>query len=341
MSRCLGIIVFVGGVALLIACGDAPSGPNPDPPGSPSRLTGPYLGQQPPGIQPELFAPGLVSTGQQEISVCFSPNGGEFYLQLTGPVFRPRYFLFSRLEDTGWTPLRELTLSNFERTDSYPFVSPDGNRLYFCSNQPTGESGARPHHHEICYAERSGDGWGEPVRIDFGGGYGGVGTFPSVAANGNLYFNTTYGDEASDIYVSRYDGTGYSEPERLPDTVNTEEPEFHAFIAPDESYIMFDAPRTEDNFGSNDIYISFRNADGAWLQARNLGATVNGASADLRPFVTRDGRYLFFVSNRSVPAQLPDTPLTYHEIRSLLDRPGNGLQDIYWVSAEVIRNLAP
>jgi hypothetical protein len=30
------------------------------------KLTGPYLGQKPPGMKPEIFAPGIVSTGMYE-----------------------------------------------------------------------------------------------------------------------------------------------------------------------------------------------------------------------------------------------------------------------------------
>lgn len=43
------------------------------------RLTGPYLGQKPPGLIPELFAPGIVSTDALEIEGVFSPNMDEFY----------------------------------------------------------------------------------------------------------------------------------------------------------------------------------------------------------------------------------------------------------------------
>ncbi|MBE0664402.1 MAG: hypothetical protein IH584_01170 [Candidatus Aminicenantes bacterium] len=40
------------------------------------KLTGPYLGQKPPGTTPELFAPGIVSTGLNELNSVFSPDGG-------------------------------------------------------------------------------------------------------------------------------------------------------------------------------------------------------------------------------------------------------------------------
>jgi Tol biopolymer transport system component len=42
-------------------------------------LKGPYLGQKPPGMTPEIFAPGIVSTGLDELNSVFSPDGDEFY----------------------------------------------------------------------------------------------------------------------------------------------------------------------------------------------------------------------------------------------------------------------
>ena len=43
-------------------------------------LTGPHLGQEPPGITPELFAPGIISTKDNiEFAGTFSPDLKEFF----------------------------------------------------------------------------------------------------------------------------------------------------------------------------------------------------------------------------------------------------------------------
>lgn len=70
-----------------------------------------------------------------------------------------------------------------------------------------------------------------------------------------------------------------------------------------------------------------------------MGERVNSESLDLRPFVSWDGKYLFFVSTRMEATELPDSPLTHAAIEEMLSQPANGLQDIYWVSAEVITKL--
>ena len=45
-------------------------------------LKGPYLGQKPPGMKPEIFAPGIISKGYSEYAITFTPNGKELYLWL-------------------------------------------------------------------------------------------------------------------------------------------------------------------------------------------------------------------------------------------------------------------
>jgi hypothetical protein len=119
-----------------------------------------------------------------------------------------------------------------------------------------------------------------------------------VAANGNLYFNGGRNASNSDIYVSRLVDGRYTTPENLGPGVNSDAGDFHPFIAPDETFLLFDSQREQGSFGGNDLYISRRAEDGSWSDAENLGPAVNTASGDLRPFVTGDGKYLFFASSR-------------------------------------------
>jgi hypothetical protein len=48
-----------------------------------SILKGPYLGQKPPGLTPELFAPGIISSGMNEAFLVFAPDYNEIYYDLT------------------------------------------------------------------------------------------------------------------------------------------------------------------------------------------------------------------------------------------------------------------
>jgi len=46
------------------------------------NVSGPYLGQKPPGKTAEIFAPGIISTGHDERIACFSSDGRELYFIL-------------------------------------------------------------------------------------------------------------------------------------------------------------------------------------------------------------------------------------------------------------------
>ena len=321
----------------VLACGGAGSPSVDDAEVSVHDLRGPYLGQPPPGLEPVLFAPGVVSTGSHELSITFSPDGEEVFFFAAGPTYDPGFILHSRLEGGVWTAPREASFSDPGRTDSYPFVTPNGSRVFFGSRRSSRESGEPAHPSEIWFVENSGPDLAAPQKIDFGGDLGGIGTFPSVAANGNLYFSGSHESASPDIYVSRYHDGRYATPENLGPAVNSDAGEYHAFIAPDESYLLFDSQREEGSLGRSDLFISRRQENGSWSQATNLGPAVNTPFSDLRPFVSADGRYLFFASNRTTAELVPAGTQDFETIKHRLLQPGNGLQDIYWVSAEVIR----
>ena len=68
---------------------------------------------------------------------------------------------------------------------------------------------------------------------------------------------------------------------------------------------------------------------------------MNTSFREVDPVVTPDGKYIFFRSNRSIHKSYSETPLTYDEIIKILNSPGNGEGDIYWVDARIIEKLKP
>lgn len=101
--------------------------------------------------------------------------------------------------------------------------------------------------------------------------------------------------------------------------INTGKWTARPFIAPDESYLIWDSER-EGGYGGSDLYISFREEGGAWGPAINMGDAVNSDKRDAYASVTPDGKYILF--NRGVDLE-------------------NNNVDIYWVSADIIEALRP
>ncbi|MCK5148634.1 hypothetical protein KAR48_17905 [bacterium] len=123
----------------------------------------------------------------------------------------------------------------------------------------------------------------------------------------------------------------YTFPERLDEAVNQGGGN-HPYIAPDESYLLFDR--------GDDLVISFRDLDGNWMSPQNLGKQVNSEYMERRPFVTFDGQYLFFSSNKITPT-MGNKPMILQELRKATDGFKNGYQHIYWMDAKIIETLKP
>ncbi|MBL7472037.1 TolB-like translocation protein [Robertkochia sediminum] len=121
--------------------------------------------------------------------------------------------------------------------------------------------------------------------------------YPWLTDSGNLYFAITpHGSSNSDLYVAPYVNGEYKAPRALT-SVNSEHLEGDAFVAPDESYMIFAAFDRQQNLGRSDLFISFRKK-GSWSAPVWLGETINSEGYDGSPFVTKDGRFLIFTSSR-------------------------------------------
>ena len=296
-------------------------------------LKGPYLGQKPPGKTPEIFAPGIISTGYSEGIAAFTPDGKEFYYVLYGAPHMVT--LFMKEENGRWTKPQVASFSGKYNAEFN--ISPDGNKIVFGSWQPLNGIGEPTEIGHAWIVERSGKGWGEPKNLGpslFG--------YPSLALSGNLYTTPILegGLGGEDIWVSKFVNDEYTEPENLGEAVNSKIDEIDPFISPDESFILF-LRRDENGYGGADIFISFRKENGSWTKAKNMGDKINSPAHEYCPTISPDGKYFFFSSNRTIHKNYSETPLTYEEKIRILNSPGNGNGDIYWVDAKIIDEMKP
>ena len=302
-------------------------------------LKGPYLGQKPPGLTAEIFAPGIVSTGHSEFCSVFSPDGSEFYWSLSGAPY-PVIAVMSQYKGR-WT---EPAIASFsgKYLDYDMAFTPDGNRLFFCSRRPLDGNGPPTDHTDFWFVERQGAGWSEPRHLEGPINSKAQEYYPIFAQNGTLYFSSTRpgGFGGGDLYRARFANGTYQEPENLGSSINTENFEGDLFIAPDESYIIVTCYGRSDSLGSGDLYISFRREDGSWSSMKNMGASVNSAANEHCPILSPDGKYLFFSSGRSRHPDYSKEAITYSEKMKMMNSWGNGRnEDIYWIDARIIDNL--
>jgi Tol biopolymer transport system component len=300
-------------------------------------LKGPYLGQKPPGMTPEIFSPDIISSGCHDLDIAISPDGKEIFFTRSGLDWFAT-ILYLKKTENGWQGPMLLPFNKFDKY-KYPFVSPDGKSLLFEKRGPA--SNGLPGNLDIFISEKTRNGWGEPSRLDNGINTENNEGFISMASNGNLYFGADYPHSRGrfDIYMFAPGKEGDSKVTHLENNINSESGEFHAYVAPDESYLIFDSQRP-GGFGQNDLYISFRKIGGKWTKAINMGDRINTPFGDMRPFVSYDRKYFFFCSNRPNPRLKGEkNPLNYKQFMKRINGPGNGSQDIYWVDAKIIDDI--
>jgi Tol biopolymer transport system component len=276
-----------------------------------------YLNQEPPGSTPKLFAPGIVSLEDRyEFGSVFSKDGKEFYYGVEGKN-RP-HIEYMKWEEggwgkDGWGKADELLIS-----DKYgyndPFLSPDDQRLYFISDQAMDGKGEKKDI-DIWYVQREGDGWSEPINAGKEINSPNNEYYISFTKEGTMYYSSNKEAEnirsnRFDIYSSPFAKTSFEASTKLGDAINTEHYEADVFVSPDEDYLIYCAERPDGN-GKGDLYISFKDANGEWTKSVSMGNDINTTGYEFCPFVTADGKYLFF------------------------SRDG----DIYWVDAKVIDGL--
>ena len=260
-------------------------------------LEGPYLGQTPPGLTPEPFAPGIVTTNGWEVSGVFTPDMNEFYFIRDSKDKKTMEFVVFKNENNQW---HETIIS---KRVGQPFISPDGKIMHL---------GRR-------YQERTKDGWSEIKSL--GSPYSELPIMRLTASSKGTYvFDEAAEDGNGVIRYSRLVEGKREEPKPFPKEINTGKYNVHPFIAPDESYLIWDGQR-DSEVRNADLFISFRRSDGSWGEAINMGPKINTYGGEAGASVTPDGKYLFF--NRNM------TPGNYHNV------------DIVWVDAQIIETLRP
>ncbi len=255
-------------------------------------LQGPYLGQKPPGLMAEVFAPGIVSTEHFEACAVFAPDMKAFYYLSDDNKDKKHRLISYQFKDNLWHK------SVVGPRVGEPTFSPDGKIMHL---------GRR-------YMERIGEEWSEvkslgPMidRKDWGI------MRLSASAQGTYVFDDANGGDV--IRISKLINGKRQEPQKMGPVINSGKWTAHPFIAPDESYLIWDSQR-KNGYGESDLYISFRQKDGSWGAAINMGENINSPYDDAYGSITPDGKYLFF----------------YRDIS-----PGN--LDIYWADAQIIEKL--
>ncbi len=260
-----------------------------------------------------------------------SPNQDEIYFTAQGYGGELSTIIKVKKENEIWSKPEVANFSGKYR-DLEAMFSPDGLKLYFVSDRPNEFTTAEKKNHDIWYIERTEltTKWSAPKNIGSPINTKGDEFYPSVSKNGNLYFTSTASSSKGkdDIFISTYENNTYTQPVSLPETINSEGYEYNAYISADETFLIFGGYKRKDGLGSGDLYISYRDKEGTWSQAKNL-TQINSDKMDYCPFYDSKTQTLYFTSKRTAIKEDDTVSKSLDQLIKLMNSYENGLSRVY------------
>jgi dipeptidyl aminopeptidase/acylaminoacyl peptidase len=276
---------------------------------NPPAPRGPYLGQKPPGMTPEIFAPGIISKEGDQVALLYAPDGSEIIYSEREPASNKMNILSMKNNGGIWSEPAILAFSK-NYINNEPALSPDGKKLFFVSNRPIGKNTEASKTPDIWVTEKINGQWAQPKNIGAPINTADIEVQPFYSVDDKLYFGRKSGDIRY-IYYSKFINGVFSEPVLFDEKINSGQSS-GICISPDNEILIVHS-HIEGGFGSWDLYVSFKDGQGNWGELINMGKKINTEEAEGNASFSPDGKYLFF------------------------SRKG----DIYWVSSKIIDELKP
>lgn len=233
---------------------------------------------------------------ENKLGLTFSPDGmTAFWAEWNGQwgssdAAVKTIYTARRLHGT-WSAPEPVAFSG-RYSDDDPFVSPDGQWLYFVSDRPVDESDREPDKNIWRYR------LGREQHLEYlsinsdGAEYS-----PIPTASGTLYFASVRdgGLGQGDIYLARPVDDGFAAPEMLGAAINRRTGEWNLWVSPDETELLFEASSRPGNVSvPGDLYASWHTPSG-WTAAMPVGE-LNSSASDLMPRPLPDRTTLFYAT---------------------------------------------
>jgi outer membrane protein OmpA-like peptidoglycan-associated protein len=191
---------------------------------------------------------------------------------------------------------------NSAAEESMPLLSPDGKSLYFVRTFYSENTGGRLSGQDIWLSQREPSGaWGpatnELPQLNNNRNNAVVG----IEKNGQgLYLLNSYkpvSTKVQGVAKSILIANEWSQPFDMSIKGLETHNAFIGFYVSNDANAMIISMNADDAYGEEDLYISLKDSTGKWTEPENMGATVNTAGFEIAPFLSDDGKTLFFASD--------------------------------------------
>jgi outer membrane protein OmpA-like peptidoglycan-associated protein/tetratricopeptide (TPR) repeat protein len=176
---------------------------------------------------------------------------------------------------------------NTPNRDYFPAVSGDESVLVYNTSQKFYQA--------VFFCKKINKKWSNPINIT-----------PEIESDGNQFVSSLSYDGSelylrledkfqANIMVSKYEDGKWAKSRPLNRNINTKYWEGNACVTKDGSTLYFSSNRP-GGAGALDLYKSVKKPNGDWGPAVNLGSVINTEYNEDAPFITEDGKRLYFVS---------------------------------------------
>lgn len=240
-----------------------------------------------------LAGAGWLSGDRNDYNLSLDAAGTTLVFARSEAGFARSRILISQKVDGQWSPPAPVAFTDARYRDSDPWLTPDGEWLYFISDRPPTGDGPPQKHMDIWRVKRQPElGAPEHLAALASGGY----ELGPEVHEGWIYFNSTRsgGPAPMSIWRARITGNGFAAPEPLPPPFNAGRTQGDFTLSPDGRTALF-WQAGADNDG--ELHAS-RHTDNGWSAPIRLPAPFNGKGFDFTPAFSADGRWVTYASER-------------------------------------------
>lgn len=181
--------------------------------------------------------------------------------------------------------------------EAMPLLSPDGKKLYFARALSEQNEGGIYGGQDIWVSTFTNGNWNRATnRLSINNkDNNSVVGFDKTGKT--IYFmDGAHGKRMNGIYMTQIQGSRLSKPELIPIPGIANLNFIGFYVSPDRD-VIFISMKASDSRGEEDLYYTIKDAAGAWMAPRNLGATINSTGYEIAPFLSADKKRLYFSSN--------------------------------------------
>ncbi len=181
---------------------------------------------------------------------------------------------------------------NSSSDEQYPFVSPDGQHLFFVRNNHESNIGDSDDA-DIWMSDLQPDAtWSSPVNLGFPINNEDKNIICGVSLDASVLYFTN----GKNIYSTKKKGRTWATPEQLIVTLKSEAA-ITSFVSIDQKTLIF-AAKNEQCLGATDLFIAFKTDSSKWSLPINIGQNINTVHDEINVFLSADNQILYFCSNR-------------------------------------------